>query len=310
MDGFAAVVDLARRQYGLIERGQAAALDVNVRALNVRARQEEWERLHRGVLALPGSLDSPQRRILAAVLATQGDAWATRWTAAYLWGLQDRLRVPITVTVPHTHRAAALHGVKTVRTRTLQPEDVTTRHGIPTVSAARMVADLAPVVAVGVLRGLAFDARQKRLLQAAELWGLWERLSRAPRHRKLRLVAMSLMGDVERVDSELEYRLRALARRGGLPVPYPEPFPVSDGGAVVARIDIAWPRWKVGVECDGFRHHSERRQLDRDSARQNRLVSLGWQIVRVTWNQVENEPEEVVGIIHRILAAAGAVWEA
>lgn len=310
MAAFADLADLARRQHGLVERGQAAALGVDPRALARRVDREGWERLHAGVFALPGSLDTGERRVLAAVLAVQDHAWATRWTAAYLWGLSDRLRVPVTLTVPHQHRAAALRGVQTVRSRTLAPEDVTRRHGVPVVGVARMLADLGPVLPLSELRGLAIDARQRGLVDSAQLWAIWERLRKAPRQRNLRALALLLQGDVERVDSEFERRVRALLRRAGLPYPHPEPFPVRDGGVRVARIDIAWPRWKVGVECDGFRYHSHRRQLDRDSARQNTLIALGWRLARVTWDQIERAPDTITDVVHRLLRTAGAFRDA
>src|SRR5688500_9842901 len=203
MDTWTQITQLAARQHGLIERGQAEGHGLSPRTLNRRAAEEGWARLHPGVLALPGSVDGPERRILAAVLAVQGEAWATRWTAAYLWGLVDRLRVPTTLLVPHGHRAAALTGVDVVRTRNLAPQDVARRHGIPVVQPARMIADLAPVTTLGELRGLAIDARQKKVLDTTLLWELWERFSASPRHARLGSVAKELVGQEERVDSVL-----------------------------------------------------------------------------------------------------------
>lgn len=296
---------LAARQFGLIERGQAERLGVAVRALNERAKREGWERLHPGVLALPGAPDSPERRIRAATLATTNASWATRWTAAYLWGLADRLRVPVTIVVPHGHRAARLDNVKVVRSRTLEEQDTTTRSGIPVVTVERMIADLAGVTELPVLRALAIDARQRKLLRPPLLWELWERTWPVPGHQRLKRVA----GDLQEpgVDSALEWRIRGLLRRAGVPDPFPEPYPVVADGRVVAKIDVAWPAWRVGVECDGFRYHSERAQLDRDSARQNRLVALGWRLVRVTWRQIDEDPQGLLDAIHKVRAEAGAL---
>ena len=305
MDPWQRMTALAARQYGLIERGQAERLGVAVRALNDRARREGWQRLHPGVLALPGAADTPERRVLAATLATTNDAWATRWTAAYLWGLTDRLRVPVTVVVPHGHRAARLDNVKVVRSRTLAEQDFTTRAGIPVVTVERMIADLAAVTELPVLRALAIDARQRKLLRPPLLWELWERTWPVQGHQRLKRVAADLQEPG--VDSALEWRLRGLLRRAGIAEPFPEPYPVVEGGRLVAKIDIAWPTWKVGVECDGFRYHSERAQLERDTVRQNLLVANGWRLCRVTWRQVEHEPESVIASVHRILQDAGAI---
>ncbi|HWH32217.1 MAG TPA: hypothetical protein VNU01_06055 [Egibacteraceae bacterium] len=309
MNGWDEMMRQAGRQYGLIERTQAHGLGMSADALAHRARKEGWPRPQRGVFALPGSADTPERRILAAVLAVQGDAWATRLTAAYVWGLHDRLRVPLTLLVPHQHRAAVLERATVMRTRNLSPEDVTVRRALPVVTAARMIADLCGVLPIEELRGLAIAARQMGLLRPEELWALWERFQGSPRHRKLRALATMLSGDVERVDSMLEHRVRALLRRYGLPLPYPEPFPVRAGGRVIACIDIAWPAAMVGVECDGFRYHSKAEDLEKDTRRQNQLVTLGWQLVRVTWRQMEREPELIASAVHRLLVGTGAVSE-
>ena len=295
---------VAARQYGLIERGQAVRLGVSVRALNDRAGREGWQRVHLGVLALPGAPDTPERRILAACLATANASWATRWTAAYLWGLTNRLRVPVTIVVPHGHRAARLENVKVLRSRTLEEQDFTTRGGIPAVTVERMIADLAAVTELPALRAIAIDARQRKLLRPPLLWELWERTWPVPGHKRLKQVAADLQEPG--VDSALEWRLRGLLRRAGVPEPFPEPYPVVADGLVVAKIDIAWPAWKVGVECDGFRYHSEREHLERDTARQNRLVALGWRLVRVTWRQIDQDSQGVLDAIHKVRAEAGA----
>lgn len=307
MDEWAAVTRLAIQQHGLVRRDQVEALGVASATLNRRAVREGWDRPHRGVLALPGSVDGPERRILAAVLAVRHEAWATRWAAAFLWGLTDRLRSPITVVVPHDHRAAPLDRIKVVRSRTLDEVDKTVVAGIPCVTVPRMLADLAAVTDLSTLRGLAIDARQRSLLDPAVLWELWERTRPAPGHRRLLSLAEQLAGGEELVDSTLEWRTRGAIRREGLPAPHPEPYPVEVDGRVVARIDIAWPQYRVGVECEGYRYHSQRRQLDRDSARQNLLLSLDWRLLLVTWAQLQQSPGEVVAQIRRLLEAAGAL---
>lgn len=299
------VFALAQRQYGLLERGQLASAGISVSAVNRRAAREDWQRLQPGVLALPGSVDCPERRILAAVLATGGDVAAARWTAAYLWGLTDRLRVPLTVVIPHGRRAARLDAVKVLRSRTLRQEDMVVRRGIAVTRPERMLGDLAAVTTRSELRDVAIDLRQRRMIDVPVLWELYERTWPVRGHEHLKRVLLDLGGD--KVDSGLEWRTRGLCRRAGLPEPFPEPFPVEVEGRVVARVDIAWPAWKVGVECDGFRYHSERAQLEHDSARQNLLVANGWRLCRVTWRQVEHEPQTVVASIHRILQEAGAL---
>jgi hypothetical protein len=299
------LTELARAQYGLVSRQQALRLQVPIAALDKRAAREAWERPQPGVLALPGSLDSDERRLMAAILAVQGDGWVTRWSAAYLWGLVGPLRSPVSLIVPHEHRAAALHRVKVTRSRTLEPEQLTSLRGIPVVTVERMLADLARVADLPELRGVAIDARQKGLLDPSLLWPLWERFGPGRGRPVLFRLASELNAEGQ-VDSVFEAGMRGLVRRSGLPPPFPGPCPVMDAGQLVARVDIAWPLWKVGIECDGYRYHSKREQLDRDSARQNRLMALGWRLVRVTWAQFRTEPEVIIAVVRALLREAGA----
>lgn len=304
MTPWPALFALAATQHGLVERSQAEALGVPARTLDRRALREGWARVQPGVLAVPGSAATPERRIAAAVLACAVPAMATRWSAAYLWGLTDRLRLPVTVVVPHRCRAPRLDGAAVLRSRTLADSDRHERDGIAVAGVARLLADLAAEASLEVLRPVAITARQQGLLDPADLWEMWERMGPARGHDRVR----RLLGELcrERTDSILEARVRGLLRRYGLPEPHPEPYPVQAQGRVVARVDIAWPQWRVGVECDGFRYHSRPEDLARDSARQNRLVALGWRIVRVTWEQQDRRPQEVVQVVRALVDPAGA----
>jgi hypothetical protein len=65
----------------------------------------------------------------------------------------------------------------------------------------------------------------------------------------------------------------------GLPTPVKQ-HPVRDpGGDVIGILDLAWPRWTIGVEYDGDRYHTPR-GLSHDVIREERLRSLGWHIER------------------------------
>ena len=295
--------ELAQRQYGLVAREQAAACGVPVSTIDKRAAREGWERPQPGVLALPGSVNSWDRRVMAAVLGAGPAALATRWTAAYLYGLIPTPEVPLTLVVPHGQRAPLLRGARVHRSRTLLEEDRRDIRGIPVVSPPRLLMDLARDTPITRLRAAAIDACQKRLTTPLELLQAAERLRGLRGGGPLTLVAVALLEG--KVDSALEWQTRLLLSRPGLPAPAPEPWPVEANGRVVARIDIAWPEWRVGVECDGYRYHSERRQLEQDSARQNALAAAGWRILRLTWAQLDRDPGAVLGQVRALLRAAG-----
>lgn len=68
---------------------------------------------------------------------------------------------------------------------------------------------------------------------------------------------------------------------GSLPEPALQHEVFDASGTFVARLDLSWPKLKLGVEYDGD-HHSEPEQQARDQARLERLRALGWHIITGT----------------------------
>jgi very-short-patch-repair endonuclease len=101
-------------------------------------------------------------------------------------------------------------------------------------------------------------------------------------------------------ESELEKRFTALVRRHRLPIIELQ-HEVWDGGRFVARIDAAYPDLKLAIEVDGFEHHSTPDAFQRDRTRQNRLVALGWTVLRFTWKDVVSRPDYVARLIREAI---------
>lgn len=97
--------------------------------------------------------------------------------------------------------------------------------------------------------------------------------------------------------SEAEQRMRALLRR--CPTgPWAANLAVRDAaGRLVAEIDFAHERLGIAIEVDGRAHHSDRRSFERDRTRQNLLVVAGWLVLRFTWEQMTQRPDEVLAAI-------------
>jgi very-short-patch-repair endonuclease len=60
------------------------------------------------------------------------------------------------------------------------------------------------------------------------------------------------------------------------------------------RLDFAWPDLKLGVECEGFEHHSGYRAWDRGNTRHGEIANLGWRVLPVTWHAATRERQRVV----------------
>ncbi|UNX54491.1 DUF559 domain-containing protein [Georgenia sp. TF02-10] len=105
-------------------------------------------------------------------------------------------------------------------------------------------------------------------------------------------------------ESVRESMLRVVLTLAGLPRPVTQYVVRNANGAFVARVDMAWPEWRVIVEYDG-KHHDDPRQIARDRARINALQLVGWTVVVVDRRQFA-DPETVVAIIQKVLRDAGA----
>lgn len=76
-------------------------------------------------------------------------------------------------------------------------------------------------------------------------------------------------------------------------------------GFVVARLDMGWPEYRVGVDFDGAHHWTNPKQRSKDVERYARLPELGWTDVRVTSSMLHNDLGAFLGRVGRALVAQG-----
>ena len=99
----------------------------------------------------------------------------------------------------------------------------------------------------------------------------------------------------------METRTRLALVLNGLPAPVSQ-FLVRGQGHC-HYLDLAYERYKVGVEYDGGEHRDAERAR-RDLERQHRLSLLGWTIVRPRAAPVLYRPRLVAVQVHRELDRA------
>ena len=73
-------------------------------------------------------------------------------------------------------------------------------------------------------------------------------------------------------------------------------------GLVPFRADFLFAKEKLVVEADGWAFHSSRQAFEDNRWRDAQLQAAGYQVVRLTWNQVVNQPEATAALIRSILA--------
>jgi very-short-patch-repair endonuclease len=69
------------------------------------------------------------------------------------------------------------------------------------------------------------------------------------------------------------------------------------------EVDLLWPDQRLIVEIDGFAFHSTRRAFEHDRARDQQLQAAGYRVIRITWRQLQHQPEALVATLAAALQA-------
>ncbi len=231
-------------------------------------------------------------RSRAAYLLVAGRGALAGWSAAELLGAGCAPSDwPAEVLI--TNGELRSHPGLLVHRGTLGPGDTRNTGGVVCTSALRTAYDLArwrdlvdAVVALDSLSALGGFAPQR----------LVELRRRHPGARNCRRIDQVVDLADPRSESAMESRLRLLLVLQGLPRPAVQ-HPVADERArVVAYLDLAYPRQRIGIEYDGG-HHLTPAQVAKDIRRGTLLVDLGWRVYRFTAPDVLRTPDRTVKLI-------------
>ena len=96
----------------------------------------------------------------------------------------------------------------------------------------------------------------------------------------------------EVTDTDVELLVLGLLTEASLPEPVLH-HRIHDGERFVAEVDLAYPQWRIAIECDGDVHLLPEVR-ERDLPRQNDLVLSGWTVLRFSRDRVWTRPEALV----------------
>ncbi|UWF78318.1 MULTISPECIES: hypothetical protein [Microbacterium] len=102
-----------------------------------------------------------------------------------------------------------------------------------------------------------------------------------------------------------ETRLRLMLVRAGLPEPELNLDLRTTDGRFVARLDLAYPRYRTGVEHDGRVHADDDKQFARDADRWDDIRANGWAHVRILSHHMRPDPRVAIRKVANALIAAG-----
>jgi very-short-patch-repair endonuclease len=206
---------------------------------------------------------------------------------------------PRTIDVLVDRQRRSRPGVTVHRTTYLDPREVTVRDRLPLTTPARTLLDLADVLDRRPLERALDTALGAKLTTLAELHAT---LGRHPGRRGAPLLRALL--DPERPSTrtrlEKEEAFLALVRAAGLPAPRVNaPFDRYE-------IDFFWPAERFAVEIDSHRWHGGREAYGRDRRKGLVLAKAGIDLLRLAWEQVEDDVPAVVGTVAFRLGRAAA----
>ncbi|HMI80612.1 MAG TPA: type IV toxin-antitoxin system AbiEi family antitoxin domain-containing protein [Solirubrobacterales bacterium] len=280
---------MARRQHGVVGRRQLLRAGWSEKEIDGRLRAGRLHRVHAGVYSVGHQLVQREGRWMAAVLACGPEAALSHWSAAALWQLRPNARTQIDVTVPHPSRSTPQ-----IRRHIshVSEDEHTVERGIPVTSAPRTIFDLAATEPAEVVENLLREMEFRELRDRLSLWDLVERYPRRRGVRKVRLALERLKSEPPgRKRSKLEERFAPFLRRYRLPLPRFNDW--IDLGHKRYRVDCHWPGTGQIIELDGWEGHRTRSAFREDRARDRALRVAGYAVARLTWAQLDDEPEVV-----------------
>ncbi len=259
----------------------------------------KYQAVHRNVYVPRGQQLTPQTRAIAAWLWADRRATLAGLSASALYRtkwIDTGLPAELNRCSRETTNGVILHS------DALDDDETCIRNGMSLTSPARTAFDL------GRRNGLQTAViRLDALFRATDL-KIADVECLVERNRGARGI-VQLRRTLELVDggsqSPWETRTRLTLIAAGLPRPATQ-VPVYDGGCLIARIDMGWDEWLVGVEFDGAHHWTDPGQRTWDIDRLAELEALGWRTVRVSADMLRYRPAVVVARVLAALRAAGA----
>lgn len=288
----------------LVTYAGALAAGLTASAVRHRVRQGRLVTVRHGVYCTPqvwermgGDVRLRHELEIRAVLLSLGGAWVSHYSGAALHELPLPSAWDEVVTLTRPARSAGRLSYPGVRFRTaaVPPGHRTRVFGLPALTVARTVLDIARTDGVAAGLVVADVALRRALTTSAELVATVADLAGWPGVSAARLVASHASGLRE---SPLESASYALFLQRGLPLPECNAW-LTDEHRGGVRADFAWRRHRLLGEADGRVKYddpwaTEEPVLWREKLRQERLEDLGFVVTRWTGAEIHRDPDAVV----------------
>lgn len=275
---------LAARQYGVVTREQLIALAYSDDAIDRAVESGRLHRLHRKVFAVGHEALSPHGLCMAAVLFRGDGALVSHQSAAWLWGLERKLEIPVHVSVcwrGHAQDAIGLHHCPALR-----DEDIAETERLPATAVPRTLLDFASEVKQLRLERAVDRADRLGILDLAAIDRITDEV-RGHHGRGPLIRAMTIYRETGFTRSGGEKRMLAALADVGVRRPLVNNFVEGH------ELDFYWEPERLAVELDSWEHHRGRRSFEEDRERQDELAMAGIETIRITGTRLRREPRKV-----------------
>ena len=296
MRAISTLITRAAEHGGYLSRAQLQELGVHPSSIERGLRSGRLTQVVEGIYQVFPSDDHAD--LMRGALLALPDAVVSHQSAAHLLDFPRLPPLRPTVTIA-SHRTHAFPGVMVRRNDDIAPSHLVQVDSLPVTHIPRTAFDLG-----SVLRFREFEDIAEALILAGRMTeeafaGITTELARRgkPGSRAakdfLEMRAGALPGS-----SVLERRGRRLIAEAGLPSPVPE-FPIP--WAMGQRFDDAYPEARLAIEWDSRAWHLQRAAMEADRKRDRIAATYGWLVIRMTWQDITERPDEVVATVEQLL---------
>ncbi len=287
----AAAWRLARRQHGVLTRGDLLGLGFSAKGIKHRVASGRLHPVAAGIYAVGRPELTPYGRWMAAVRACGDGAVLSHRSAAALWGIGREEPARIDVTILRRSRLRR-RGVKVRARPSLPDRSIVRRHGLSVTAPIQTLIDLATELREVRLERAVNEADKLELVDPETLRGALEAYTGMPGVRSLRTLLDRHTFRLS--DSDLEILFRPLALAASLPLPLTKHWLLG------YEADFYFPDHGLIVETDGLRYHRTPSQQARMARRDQVHTAAGLRVLRFTHWQIAHAPNEVTAVLVRI----------
>jgi hypothetical protein len=270
------------------------------KAVPERAMRAIYEPVYPGVYA-PGGIElSASQRAKAAWLWSRRRAVVAGNSAAALLGAKW-VSPSLDAELVYDNRKPPKRIV--VHSETLAPHEMLAVDGIPVTSPARTAFDIGRRTTNRLHAVQRLDALTNATdVKVADVEAVIAEHPGARGLLQLRRVLPLVDGGAE---SPQETRTRLVLIDAGLPAPQTQITVCDEYGEFVARVDMGYKEFRVGIEYDGVQHWTDTEVRDRDIDKSWTFSDLGWTVIRVGSNLLRDRTGTFVARVSDAMLAAG-----